>query len=296
MKKLNIKIQFIAGLLLLLIHSCDTVDPQPPVMDTPRDEAPAWSPDGNFIAYNHFDPDVDEHTNTYGLYILNLETGERTLVIEGPAFNPDWSPDGEWIAFNSVDIFRIRANGSDLVQISEIGSSFFPAWRPDGERLAFDTPYQNERGANTIWLINPDGAELKKVADPIEGEIRNSKWSPDGTYLLHYRYLKTRTGAEIFVMDTLGNNEIRLTKSVNGITNRSPSWSPDGAWIAWHTNNGIWVMRSDGSDQRHLTEGETPSWSPDSQRIVFSKPTPDEKKIVLWIIKRDGSGLRQITF
>lgn len=283
-----------SSLFVLSGISCNTVDPPRPVIEIPRNEAPAWSPDGNYIAYNHFDPEVN--TDPYGLYILNLETGDRNLVLEGPAFNPDWSPDGEWIAFNSGDIFKIRPDGSDLIQITNIGNSFFPSWRPDGKRLAFDTPFQNERGANTIWLINPDGTELNKITDPIEGEIRNPEWSPNGILILHYRYLTTKSGSEIFVMDSLGNNGRRLTETPNGITNRSPAWSPDGEWIAWHTNNGIWIMRSDGNEQQHLIEGQSPSWSPDSQRIVFSKPTLNEKKVVLWIINRDGSRLQQITF
>jgi hypothetical protein len=54
-------------------------------------------------------------------------------------------------------------------------------------------------------------------------------------------------------------------------------------------------MRSDGSDQRHLTEGETPSWSSESHRIVFNRPTANKEKVVLWIINEDGSGLKQIT-
>jgi Tol biopolymer transport system component len=55
-------------------------------------------------------------------------------------------------------------------------------------------------------------------------------------------------------------------------------------------------MLSDGSEQQYLIAGQTPSWSPDSKRIVFSKPNSDESKIVLWTINRDGSGLEQLTF
>jgi TolB protein len=290
MKKLNTKIQFIAGLLLLLIHGCDTIDPPVPIIEVPRDEAPAWSPDGNYIAFNHFDPDVDEHTNPYGLYILNLETGARTVVIEGPAFNPAWSPDAEWIAFNSGNLFKIKPNGIDLQRIPHDGNAFFPAWHPNGKRLAYDATEHPENLLG-IWLIDFDGD------NPIHlGLGRNPDWSPLGISIV-YEGPATSNNSEsqIWKADSIGVDKKQLTSN-NFVINRSPSWSPDGAWIAWHTNNGIWVMRSDGSDQRHLTDGETPSWSSDSHRIVFSKPIPNKEKVVLWIINKDGSGLRQITF
>ena len=293
-KPLAILLISLTGFILSV--GCNTIISPDPVIEVPRDEAPAWSPDGNYIAYNHFNPEADEHTNPFGLYVLDLETGERNLVIEGPAFNPEWSPDGEWIAFNSNDIFKIRPDRSDLEKITDIGNAFFPAWSSDGDKIAFDTSHENERGANTIWIMDQDGTNLIKIIDPVEGEVRNPDWSPDNKFIVHYRYLTEKAGSEIFVMDTSGENSMRLTETENGISNRSPNWSPDGDWIAWHTNNGIWVMRSDGSDQQHLVNGETPSWSPDSQRIVFSKPTPDESKVVLWIMNNDGSGLEQITF
>jgi Tol biopolymer transport system component len=57
-------------------------------------------------------------------------------------------------------------------------------------------------------------------------------------------------------------------------------------------------MRPDGSDLRDLTDDENrhtfPRWSPDGTRIAFSSRRPGSSE--LWIVNRDGSGLRQLTF
>lgn len=58
---------------------------------------------------------------------------------------------------------------------------------------------------------------------------------------------------------------------------RNPSWSPDGARIAFIRSDGsslqIWTTSPDGSDVRKLTEGGHdhmyPTWSPDGRLIAF---------------------------
>lgn len=77
-----------------------------------------------------------------------------------------------------------------------------------------------------------------------------------------------------------------------------PAVSRDGRWIAFTGKGGVYVAPL-GQGARKITDGgqdRDPEWSPDGSRIVFSRFAEDfGGSQGLYIVNRDGSGLRQLT-
>jgi TolB protein len=83
-----------------------------------------------------------------------------------------------------------------------------------------------------------------------------------------------------------------------GAIDTSPSFSPDGAQIAFESDRGgqqqIYVMGADGSNPRRISFGEgaysQPAWSPRGDTIAFTKQKGGTFSI--GVMKTDGSGER----
>jgi Tol biopolymer transport system component len=232
---------------------------------------------------------------------------------------PTWSPDGSTIAFESdyqhtpdhyVSVFTIRADGSHLTRLPiSVGAyTGAPAYSPDGTQISFDRDVGPAAPTDHgIWIANADGSSPRRVTTGIatSGAFdTNSRWSPDGKWLVFTRVMNDDRSA-IFKVRIDGTALKQLTAWRLSADNAS--WSPDGSKLLFNTYHepqprkdaNVFTMRPDGTHVvalTHLKHGDgqayAGSWSPDGKWIVFHKDAVVDE---LFIMDARGHHVRRLT-
>ena len=212
-------------------------------------------------------------------------------------------------------------------QIIFASTSHLDSVCPPRPELPANIRYAWPLHAYDIYRANDDGSGLERLTDN-PGYDAEPIISSDGRHIV---FGSQRGGDfDIYIMDADGGNQRRLTNTPG--YDGAPWFSPDDSqivWRAWHpqtedekrqwranmegnyvqsTPLDLWVMDTDGSNKRRLTDnGATnwaPSWHPDGRRIVFSSNMDDWREDLqtyghnfeLYLVNSDGSGLERLTF
>ena len=275
--------------------------------------SPSWSPDGaQILVGTEKIPQPSTRPTKSQLWMIDLKSGQRQRVSEGDALQPAFSPHRKRIAYWSrpdrygqrEHIWTMPASSGEPVAVTDGSSTDLnPVWSPDGKYLYFSS---NRGGSSNIWRV---------AIDEDTGVVAGSPQAVTSigatTSVLYLSF--SRTGRLAYSAQTDIRNLRRVsfnpTQGALGkpiaVTQGSlqlwfPDVSADGEWLTAYTmgqQRHIYVMRTDGTDQRDLTPDNFrhawPRWSPDGQRIAFtSRRTGDYE---LWIMNRDGSGLHQLS-
>jgi TolB protein len=222
--------------------------------------APAWSPDGQLVAYTSYkrrNPD---------LFLMNVVTGsdEPLSTRQGTNIGASFSADGKFIAASltyegNSDIYVLNLKGEIVSKVTNTGSiDVQPAFSPDGKKIAFTS---DRVGNPQIYVANRDGTGVQRLT--YNGRYNASPaWSPTGEWIAYY----SRDDNNIWIIKPDGSASKRLTNG-EGI-NEDPSWSPDGRYVVFSSNRSgtfdIWAADSISGVATRITdqpgEERNPSW------------------------------------
>ncbi len=295
-----------------------------------EETSPSVSPDGASIAFaSRARGSWDIYVQRIGGRNPTVVAGDPARDESAPAY----SPDGRQIAFHESDtdggIFTVGATGESARRLTDVG--FHPSWSPDGTQIVFCAeqivvPYS--RGTvSALWVVDVAGGASRKIFDGgamnlwhvaidessgtprgspepvtlgVEAAIAQPGFSRDGAKLIFRSTVQAINPAAMPfdpVTEQAGAPRLLFHRTAILVPT---GVSRDGQWLALSNigerQEDVFICRADGSDLTRLTDDDArdrrPVWSPDGAHLAFYSNRSGSYQI--WVIGRDGGGLRQV--
>ena len=268
--------------------------------------APAWSPDGAWLAYAR---GAGKRTEIY--QVASSGGTERLLVDSAAEWSHGiaWSPDGDQIAFTTRAeasaphriAFYDRRTGQvrSLTQPpAHIEGDRYPSFSPDGSRLAFVRVAV--AGAGEIFVVSTRGdGEARQLT--AEGRpIASVEWAPGGDAVI---FASDRSGSyALWRLPLAGGEPSRLLAESGNVGNVSVDpVSGQIVFEQWQEDSNVWRVEAPPAGQQaeaerfiaSTREDATPSVSPSGERLAFVSSRSGARE--LWLCTIDGSGLERLT-
>lgn len=205
------------------------------------------------------------------------------------------SPDATTIAYSTFvpgsgtgnDIWLMDSDGNNVRRLTstEAQSETDIAWAPDSRSIAVTreggSPYP------TVAVIDVSTGEAREVAGG-----REPDFSPEGSSIVLSAPSETSGGSsyDLFIADLDSGTTTPVTSDPTS-DDRTPRWSPDGAWILFNRSphdqsyeddnapfSDLWRVTPTGADQTKLTHIQSDgfgasvgAWSPNGELIAYNK-------------------------
>lgn len=253
-------------------------------------------------------PEIDDSLRVDGASLLSI-------IENGSLQNPAWSPDGSYLlitrfrnSYNHgpADLLVVDLQSGDSrilvsdgsVNVNLPGSS----WNPATRQITFSSSRDPHDEIYFIAASGEPGSE-RRITNRDELVAYEPSFSPGGEWVVFESHPEDVEGEGEIVKYKIDGAQSYTRLSNPGADTRQPNWSPtedlivyqsyvDGQWD-------IWVMDSDGKNQRKLTRGPgdktDASFSPDGEWIVYSGQEVDNDAANLFIVSALGGDPIRIT-
>ncbi len=267
----------------------------------------SYSPDGSKLAFNrHPLPWFRKHyRGSYcaDLWVMDLNTKSARRLLDND-LPDDQKPNNFWPMYRNGDIYfvsdretmgkagspevlksvnniwKVSEDGAQPVQVTHhtSGSFFWPSLSSDGKVIVYEENFG-------IWKLDlasgkPVEIKLDIAADDRENnneavvtsnEAESYHLSPSGKRAV------VAVQGDLFTIATDRGDVHRLTNSP-GVRERTPTWSPDGNWIAYISDatgeEQIYLIDEKGANTKQITATKSLksqlAWSPDSKSLIFT--------------------------
>lgn len=244
-------------------------------------EGPMWSPDGRYLAFRRY-TDCASEDHPRDVVISDAE-GNVLATFPSMGWGIAWSPDSTRVAVWDNLHETIGVYGLDGVRQTQLTESIEsgdhdPMWMPGGTSLLL---------TNVEFPL--DGGTPRQLPLPAPAVGRSIAYSPDGSHVAY----GTRRSL------TVARSDGSEPREVFGDGAFDPTWSPTGDRIAFSTDE-VRVLDVATGSVTTLTEVERGSilqvigFSPEGDRILFSKSDADGGRSSLWSVGVDGSDARLV--
>ena len=281
-----------------------------------------WAPDGRRVVFIR---EIDEQ-GTLGttLGVVNADGEDEHVLRMMPneiLRHPRWSPDGGFITVSTETqgvsegslrhILLLRSDGSEVRAIDTPfpgGPLSAVAWLDGGRYILYAMP---ESTASVLGSMPsfPSSRVIRQNVD--SGKAQILCWLPtlsrtievihDGNLLFDSLVGKENLREFDSRGQRPGINEHWDILTRGGTTDRQPTYSPDGAWLAFTSNRSgnldVWLMSVKDRSVRRVTDHPDDDWDPaftgDGRRLLWTSRRSGHFEI--WMENLDGSEPRKIT-